>query len=170
MIVPTRNARVFVSFKHNRPMRWVANQMKSGLESRFVEVYRLIDDPRTGASFTEQINAGIAWADAVVALWTSTGAASRYVRYEYRRARDTNKPIALVKNRQVEPPPDWNPDERYENMDMINFQSALWVNLFDPQFNPFRVREWQALLGRLADYACRARDGGIPPHVPGGSL
>lgn len=165
-----REPRAFISFKHNRNMTWIANQLKFGLNQRFVEVYRLIDDPRTGALFTQQIDEGIEWSDFVVALWSDQGAASHYVRYEYRKARELPRAIALVKTTEAPLPPDWNPDERYETLDMVVWPRGIFADTHDPNFG-FRPgqQKWRALLDRLSAFARRARDGEIPAHVGEGS-
>jgi len=168
------NAKVFISFKHNRAMMFVATQMKEGLAQRFVDVYRLVDDPMTGAKFTEQMRRGIAGTDAVIALWSELASKSTAVQFEYRTARELRKPIALVRcgvaprAREVPLPPDWDPDERYEPLDMVTFQPRLWTNTLDPVIH--NKVAWDRLLDRLADYARRARDGKIPPHQPSGPL
>lgn len=161
--------RVFISFKHNRPMSWIAKQMKFGLEQRFVEVYRLIDDPRTGSKFSDQIREGIEWSNALIALWSQQGAASHYVKLEYRTARELRRPIALVLGEGNPPlPPDWNPDERYERLDMVAFPRGLFANADWSNPNIVRRQAWDQLLDRLAEFARGARDGKVvaPPPSP----
>ena len=159
--------RVFLSFKHNRPMLWIAEQMKFGLEQRFVEVYRLIDNPRTGSKFSDQIRQGIEWSNALIVLWSQQGAASHFVKLEYRLARELRKPIALVLGEGDPPlPPDWNPDERYERLDMVAFPTRLLATCINP--NIISRRPWDQLLDRLAEFARGARDGKVvaPPPSP----
>lgn len=159
--------RVFLSFKHNRPMLWIAEQMKFGLEQRFVEVYRLIDNPRTGSKFSDQIKQGIEWSNALIVLWSQQGAASHYVRLEYRLARELRRPIALVLGQGNPPlPPDWNPDERYERLDMVAFPRGFLATLGHPTIT--LRRSWDQLLDRLAEFARGARDGNVaaPPPSP----
>jgi hypothetical protein len=162
-VVPPK---VFISFKHNNAMSWVADHAKRALEKRFVDVYRLIDDPRTGAAFTEQIRSGITWADALVALWSVQGSESHYVRYEYRFARETSRPIALLLSKGAKPPADWNSDERYEELTKsILFPRFRWERI------AFRLGgEWDELMDSVAAFAREARDGKVVSHPKEGVL
>lgn len=167
--VASREPKVFISFKHNRQMLWVATRLKTALEQRFVEVYRLIDDPRTGALFSDQIREGIASSDGLVALWSPLGSAAHYVKMEYRIARELGRPVALARSNNAPLPPDWNRDERFETLDnAVSWPRGLFARNMDPSFR--LGGDWNALADRLAEWARSARDGTLPPHRPGGQL
>jgi hypothetical protein len=157
--------RVFISFKHNRWMTWVASTAKLGLEQRFIQVYRLIDDPRTGALFSQQIREGIAWSHGVLVLWSPMGAASPWVQYEYNTARELGRPIALVRTNDAPPnPPDWIEDERTEELAMVAWPRGLFARSMNPSVPAWKRGEWNALLDRLADWSRAARDRRLPPR------
>lgn len=159
--------KAFLSFKHNRPIVWVAGALTAGLEQRFIEVIRLIDNPRTGEKFTESIREGITRSDALIALWTTQGSSSHYVKLEYRTARELRKPVALIRGHGNPPlPPDWDPDERYETMHMIAFRGGIFANAVWAHPTIVNRKEWDALLDRLASYARDARDGKIKTPEP----
>lgn len=152
-----RAPKVFLSFKHNRPMIWLANLVKKEMQTRHCIVERLLDDQRLAVNMRKQIEARTEWADCVFMLYSPAARNSPWVDFEYKTAKRLNKPIGLVLVLNARPPPGWDPGDRYVNLRGVNFRSRLLSVFADPWIQ--NQPALNTVISQLAELAVRARNG-----------